>query len=105
MLLLPELGHGLKLHRPEDREQPAITPARNSVIEVIVMVARFIYDFAKSRCEKMREGHLGVPHSSRSRIIGSTERARYAGIHVATRPSNAMAIITPPNTRGSRAVA
>jgi hypothetical protein len=44
-------------------------------------------------------------HSSRSRIKGSTEMARCAGTHVATRPTSAMARTTPASTSGSRGVA
>jgi hypothetical protein len=44
-------------------------------------------------------------HSSRSRIAGSIDSARCAGIQVATRPSNVIARTTPVNTRGSRGVA
>src|ERR1700730_18081748 len=43
--------------------------------------------------------------SSRRRITGSSDRARCAGIHVARRPSNAIAKTTPANTSGSRGVA
>jgi len=46
-----------------------------------------------------------VVHSSRSRIIGSIESARCAGIHVATSPSNDIARTVPANTSGSRGVA
>ena len=46
-----------------------------------------------------------VVHSSCSRIVGSTDSARCAGIHVATSPSNDMARTTPANTSGSRGVA
>ena len=41
-------------------------------------------------------------HSSRSRINGSTDSARCAGIHVASRSSNDIARTTPASTRGSR---
>jgi hypothetical protein len=44
-------------------------------------------------------------HSSRSKIKGSTESARCAGIHVASSPSNDIARTTPANTRGSRGFA
>ena len=44
-------------------------------------------------------------HSSRSSIMGSTDNARWAGIHVATNPNNAMASTTPVSTSGSRGVA
>jgi hypothetical protein len=44
-------------------------------------------------------------HSSRSSIKGSTDRARCAGIHVASSPSNDIARTTPANTSGSRGVA
>src|SRR5437660_3464342 len=44
-------------------------------------------------------------HSSRSRIKGSTDSARCAGIHVASSPSNDIAKTTPTNTSGSRGVA
>jgi hypothetical protein len=44
-------------------------------------------------------------YSSRSSIMGSTESARRAGIHAATRPSSAMARTTPASTSGSRGVA
>ena len=44
-------------------------------------------------------------HSSRSRIKGSTDSARCAGIHVASSPSNNIARTTPANTSGSRGVA
>jgi hypothetical protein len=46
-----------------------------------------------------------VLHSSRSRIMGSTDSARRAGIHVASNPSRAIARTTPANTSGSRGVA
>jgi Fic-DOC domain mobile mystery protein B len=44
-------------------------------------------------------------HSSRSNVIGFTDSARRAGIHVASSPSNAMARTTPARTSGSRGVA
>src|ERR1700733_16268648 len=50
-------------------------------------------------------GGTPLPQSSRSRIRGLTESARCAGIHVATRPSKAMATTTPARTNGSRGVA
>jgi hypothetical protein len=43
-----------------------------------------------------------VVHSSRSRIAGSMESARCAGIHVATSPNNDIARTVPTNTNGSR---
>jgi hypothetical protein len=46
-----------------------------------------------------------VVHSSRSSIIGSTDSARCAGIHVASSPSKAITRTTPANTSGSRGVA
>jgi hypothetical protein len=48
---------------------------------------------------------LRAIHSSRSRINGSTDKARCAGIHVASRPSNDMVRTTPANTIGSRGLA
>jgi hypothetical protein len=42
-----------------------------------------------------------LAQSSRSNIIGLTDRARRAGIHVATSPSSAIARTTPANTSGS----
>ena len=50
---------------------------------------------------------LGGPvgHSSRSSVQRSIERARCAGIQVATRPSSNIANTTPVNTSGSRGVA
>lgn len=50
----------------------------------------------------------GLPafvYSSRSRTSGSTERARRAGIHVASKPSSDIARTTAINTNGSRGVA
>jgi hypothetical protein len=44
-------------------------------------------------------------HSSRSRITGSSDRVRCAGIQVAASPSDAIARTTPASTRGSRGVA
>ena len=44
-------------------------------------------------------------HSSRSNIMGSTDSARRAGIHVASSPSNDIARTTPAKTSGSRGVA
>jgi hypothetical protein len=44
-------------------------------------------------------------HSSRNRTRGSTDSARCAGIHVATRPRKAIATTTPASTNGSRGVA
>jgi hypothetical protein len=44
-------------------------------------------------------------HSSRSSIAGSTERARCAGIQVASNPSKPIARTTTANTRGSRELA
>ena len=46
-----------------------------------------------------------LPQSSRSRIVGLTESARCAGIHVAKSPSNDIATTTPASTNGSRGVA
>ena len=48
---------------------------------------------------------VAAVYSSRSRIIGSMDRARRAGIHVATSPSRAMAATAPVSTSGSRDVA
>jgi hypothetical protein len=48
---------------------------------------------------------VAVVHSSRSRIIGSIESARCAGIHVASSPSNNIARTVPAKTIGSRGVA
>jgi hypothetical protein len=44
-------------------------------------------------------------HSARSNITGSTESARCAGIHVASRPISDIAKTTPASTSGSRGVA
>jgi hypothetical protein len=44
-------------------------------------------------------------YSSRSKIAGSIDKARRAGIQVATKPRNAIAMTTPVNTSGSRGVA
>lgn len=44
-------------------------------------------------------------HSSLSRIIGSTLKARLAGIHVAIKPRSAIAKTTPVRTTGSLGVA
>src|SRR5215469_17844543 len=41
------------------------------------------------------------PYSSRNNIIGSTHRARRAGIHVASSPSSAIASTKPASTTGS----
>ena len=49
--------------------------------------------------------HATLLYSSRSRIKGSIDSARCAGIHVASSPSNDIARITPTNTSGSRGVA
>jgi hypothetical protein len=44
-------------------------------------------------------------HSARSSITGSTDSARCAGIHVASRPISDIAKTTPARTSGSRGVA
>ena len=44
-------------------------------------------------------------HSSRSSIMGSIDRARCAGIHVASIPSKDIARTTPAKTSGSLGVA
>jgi len=44
-------------------------------------------------------------YSSRSRISGSTARARRAGIQDAMRPRTSMVAVTPPRTNGSFGVA
>ena len=44
-------------------------------------------------------------HSSRSNVIGSSDRARRAGMNVATSPSRVIARTTPVSTTGSRGVA
>jgi len=44
-------------------------------------------------------------HSARSKIRGSTESARCAGIQVASSPNNNIASTTPDSTSGSRGVA
>ena len=46
-----------------------------------------------------------VRTASRSRIMGSTDSARRAGIHVASSPISAIATTAPANTTGSRGVA
>jgi hypothetical protein len=46
-----------------------------------------------------------VVHSSRSRIMGSIESARCAGIQVASSPSSNIARTVPAKTSGSRGVA
>jgi len=40
-------------------------------------------------------------YSSRSRINGSTDSARRAGIEAAIRPSASMVMVTPARTKGS----
>src|SRR5690349_8608709 len=44
-------------------------------------------------------------HSSRSKTSGSMDSARWAGIHVASKPSSAIESTTPVSTTGSRGVA
>ena len=51
------------------------------------------------------EGFSAPVYSSRSKTSGSTESARRAGIHVASKPSSDIARTTAINTSGSRGVA
>jgi hypothetical protein len=44
-------------------------------------------------------------YCSRSSFEGLADSARFAGIHIATRPSSSMVKTTPPSTSGSREVA
>src|SRR5450755_3212046 len=61
---------------------------------------RDVLDFENfRRTVLVRDGGF---HSSRSSFNGSSESARCAGIHVASRPRNNIAKITPPSTSGSR---
>jgi hypothetical protein len=48
---------------------------------------------------------LWMVHSSCSKVMGSTDSVRRAGIHVATTPSSDIVTTTPANTNGSRGVA
>jgi hypothetical protein len=48
---------------------------------------------------------FGQHHSSRSRIIGSTARARRAGTKAATTPTQSIVRMTPPRMTGSLGVA
>jgi hypothetical protein len=57
-----------------------------------------------SSCEELFQP-LAAVHSSRSSVKGSTDKARRAGIHVASSPSSAIVKTTPANTSGSRGVA
>src|SRR5205807_8493222 len=67
--------------------------------------SRILYKAPKTLDECLAGRRAKANHSSRRRIAGSMERARWAGIQVATSPSKAIARTTPANTSGSRGVA
>jgi hypothetical protein len=87
-------------HREEEKPRDDNVDMQNctTLLQGLTVGIRNLAEYAKALSIKLI-------HSSRSRIAGSIDSARCAGIQVATRPSNVIARTTPVNTRGSRGVA
>src|SRR5215831_6915594 len=85
----------------ENQLERAIREGRNHLFALKGCFVAIPSGRAESNGKGLSKVH-SVHHSSRSRIKGSTDRARCAGIQVASSPSNDMARTTPANTNGSR---
>ncbi len=84
-----------------------------SVDHPTCFAGRFLPWMLTGKCQIGKAGAISVVgqfeicggYSSRRTCVGSTERTRRAGIHVASAPTSAMVSTTPASTNGSFGVA